>query len=88
MLIKWCNFIVSSLNHLGYPYLWSANEIKAKPFKKMISKRLSDINIQNWSNELHGNILCINYRIFQTEFRLPPYFKILDNQPNVKDCTI
>ena len=39
----------------------------------MLRSRISDINIQNWHNEMEVNSHCVSYKLFKDNLRLEPY---------------
>ena len=74
---KWVTKIKQILNNIGLSYLWDFKGISASQLKSAVKLRLSDAFIQNWGEELRGNILCTNYRLIKSTFNLEYYLSKL-----------
>lgn len=71
---EWTNKIRYTLNHCGFSNIWLAQENHSHTWLKCsIDRRLLDIDIQNWSNDVNTNSTCYNYRIFKTTLNFERY---------------
>ena len=80
---KWCSKIHNILCDLGLPNVWNHNGYSLNKFKSMTKLRLNDAFIQHWYSDISNNRLCINYRIFKTQFSHENYFNYLDSNLRV-----
>ena len=63
-------------------FIWHLEDVNQKHLKSGLKLRLSDIDKQEWLANVHGNILCLNYRIFKEEFGREQYLTLLE--PNLR----
>ena len=71
----------------GFSYVWE-DEINfdIQNLKYTLKHRLQEQYIQNWHSTIFESSKAINYRIFQTHFKLEDYFEILKTQDAIKFC--
>ena len=73
---KWIgnNIMINILCENGLNFVWLQQEsVDCKWLKNMLRSRISDINIQNWHNEMEVNSHCAPYQLFKDNLRLEPY---------------
>ena len=64
----------------GLNFVWMQQEsVDCKWLKNVLRSRISDINIQNWHNEMTINSHCVSYQLFKDNLRLEPYIITLLN---------
>ena len=63
----WIQKIKNLLDGLGFSDLWrnQASNIGLSLFKSIVTKRLNDMNSQDWHCEVNANPQCVVYRIFK-----------------------
>ena len=62
---KWLLNIKSSLDSNGFSNLLGCNEVNNSWFLKAMDRRMKDIFLQKWNEEIQTNSLCTNYRLFK-----------------------
>ena len=71
---KWIGNMTSILCENGLNFVWLQQEsVYCKWLKNMLRSRISDINIQNWHNEMEVNSHCVSYKFVKDNLRLEPY---------------
>ena len=71
---KWIGNITNILCENGLNFVWPQQEsVDCKWLKNVLRARISDINIQNWHNEMEVNSHCVSYKLFKDNLRLEPY---------------
>ena len=77
----WLNKIKTSLDYMGYSYLFNnINLVNKNQFKNAIKLRLKDIYDQSWANSVFTNSICLNYRAMTTQKSLKKYLINLPSQ--------
>ena len=74
---KWCNKIKTILDNVGLSYYWTTNNVNLNRMTSRLQEKLSDANLQNWSAKTESSSLCVNYRMFKTQFGFKYYLKTL-----------
>ena len=83
---KWMTKIHSIFNCIGLRYIWNSESITLSALNKNLHQRLTDANLQHWSSDLEQNILCINYKIFKSDFGFEPYLSLLSPDLRIALC--
>ena len=77
---RWILNISDILNSCGLGYVWlSQNQHNSLWLKRALSRRLTDIDIQNWTSDVNNNSFCTIYRYFKHTLVLETYLLDLDN---------
>ena len=61
----------------GISYYWRLNHVNLNNIKSILSQINYDTYLQNWSTQIQNNPLCVNYRMYKTEFGLETYLTLL-----------
>ena len=80
---RWLKNVENILNEISLSFLFNFNGVNGGQLKSAVNLRLTDAFNQNWNSEINNNNLCLNYRLFKTEFGLEKYSNILDNNLRV-----
>ena len=76
---KWIIKTKEIIDLCGFSNIWILqNSHNPKWFKNALALRISDIDKQNWSNDVENNRFCHNYRIFKSELSFQFYLSELD----------
>ena len=77
----WLNQIKTSLDNMGYSYLFNDENLGTKnQFKTLTKLRLKDIYDQKWAESVFNNSICLNYRAMTTQKKLKGYLLNLPSQ--------
>ena len=69
----WLGYVYQTLDQLGLTYLKHNQTLSVQKFKDIVKQKLRDQFLQSWSEQLNTSNMCMNYRIFKTEFRFEKY---------------
>ena len=77
---KWIGNMTRIPCENGLNFVWMQQEsVDCKWLKNVLPSRISDINIQNWHNEMAVNSHCVSYQLFKDNLRLEPYnYNVID----------
>ena len=82
---NWIRFVKSNLNALGFSELYTAQNIpySSNCFKNRVQLRTKDLFRQNWASEVFDSSMCLNYRMFKTNFEYENYLTILEDSQRI-----
>ena len=76
---KWIVKIKDILDSCGLSYIWLAQgNHNSKWLKHALDRRLYDIDLQNWTSDVHNNRFCTNYSSFKENLDFEFYLINLD----------
>ena len=81
---QWLSNVKSILDNAGLGNYWSDDSCDTNEVLMMLELCLADIAKQTWSESVHTNSLCLNYRMFKSSHHFEPYLILLGS----KDRTI
>ena len=85
----WLAQIKSILVSSGIPFLWAYQQqitCNANFYKQLIEKKLKDMGVQKWSNEINDTRQCSNYKIFKNILCSENYLTELEFSERIKLC--
>ena len=82
---NWIRFVKSNLNALGFSELYTTQNIpySSNCFKNRVQLRTKDQFRQNWASEVFDSSMCLNYRMFKTNFEYENYLTILEDSQRI-----
>ena len=78
--VPWLTSVHNLLDRLGLTYIHrnhAACTLTLPRFKSLVMQRLKDIYLQYWHEQVQTNEVCLNYRIFKTDFTHEKYLLAL-----------
>ena len=83
----WLKSIEQILNTSGYGNVWqNPDAVEHNWLKKTIERRLSDIYIQNWQNQVNTMSSCIIYRSIKPYFKSEKYLMLSNLSDRISIC--
>ena len=84
---KWLSKIHDILQKCGMSNVWDqVSSLNGKWIENSVKLRLSDINMQNWSQDISSNSKCFNYRIFKKKIVFENYLTDLEPIHRINLC--
>ena len=84
---RWITFVETTLNQSGLGYIWLTDNPQTRLwFKGTLNRRISDIYLQKWSEDISNSGHCRTYKILKSNLKLEDYLLKLDKNRATKLC--